>query len=97
MYGQVHANLVLYKVDRARGGALPTYRQIAIVEMEQFQVRIFGGDVVQKDPKFIAETADAEVYFHSTLQAATDDAQKEFKQSVDSGEWLPYDPVAHTP
>lgn len=97
MYGQVHINLVLYKVDRKRGGALPTYRQIAVVEMEQFQVRIFSGDVVQKDPKFIANSANAEVYFHPTLKAAVSDAESEFKQSVDSGEWLPYNPVTHTP
>jgi len=97
MYGQLHTNLVLYKVDHKHGGALPSYLQIAVVELDQFQVRIFRGEVVQKDPKVIASSTDAEVYFHSTLESAMDDAKSEFKQNVDGGEWLPYDPVTHTP
>jgi hypothetical protein len=87
MYGQVHANLVLYKRNPKPGHR---YRQIIVVELEQFQVRVLGGDVVQADPQFSAESQDAEVYFHSSLQSAVDDAEKEFKGSVEAG-WIPYD------
>jgi len=90
MNGQVHANHVLYKT----GAAVTEYRQILVVEVPgQFQVRIFGGTVVQLEPKFIAEGHDAEAYSHTTLKSALEDAEKEVWQSVDSGEWRPYHPA----
>jgi hypothetical protein len=67
------------------------YRQIVVVELEQFQVRVFGGDVIQSDPNFSADSQDAEVYFHPSLKSAVDDAEKEFLASVKAG-WVPYDP-----
>jgi hypothetical protein len=91
MYSEVHLNLVAYK--KQQPGSKPVFRQITVVEREQFEVRIFSGDVVQKDPKFIAETSDAEVYFHPSLQGAIKDAESEFQQSVSSGEWQPYHPT----
>ena len=91
MYGELHLNLVAYK--KQPSSSKPVYRQIAVVEAEQFEVRIFSGDVVQQDPKFIAESSDAEVYFHRTLQAAIKDAEAEFQQSISSGEWQAYNPI----
>ena len=91
MYSQVHLNLVAYKNQPP--GSKPVYRQIAVVEPEQFEVRIFEGEVVQKDPKFLAENSDAEVYFHQKLQDAVNDANSEFQQSVSTGEWQPYNPA----
>lgn len=91
MLGQVHSNRVLYK--KRPPGAKPSFRQIAVVELDQFHVRIFEGDVVQTNPKFIAESSDAEVYLHPTLKNALDDAETEFEQSVASGEWEPYNPA----
>ena len=89
MYSEVHENRVLYK-STAQPGNL--YRQIVVVEKEQFQVRVFEGEVVQTDPKFIAECSDAEVYFHTTLRAALDDVENEFRKSVAAG-WTPYVPA----
>ncbi len=86
MYNQVYDNLVLYK---KRPTPRHTYRQIVIVESQHFEVRIYEGDVVQSDPKFDATSSDAEVYFHSDLQSARDDPQKEFDASVEAG-WIPY-------
>jgi hypothetical protein len=86
MYSEVHVNRVLYKRNPEPGNR---YRQIAVVEKQQFEVRIFQGDVIQTEPKFVAEGSDAEVYFHGTLKDAVDDAEKEFKESVASG-WEPY-------
>ena len=91
MFGELHLNLVAYK--KQPSGSKPVYRQIAVVELEQFLVKIFVGEVVRQDPKFIAESSDAEVYFHQTLQEAINDAESEFQQSVSSGEWQPYDPT----
>jgi hypothetical protein len=53
-------------------------------------VKIFIGEVVRTDPKFIAETSGAEVYFHSTLKEAVADADSEFRQNLSSGDWEQY-------
>lgn len=90
MYDEVHANRVLYK-----GGPKPgnRYRQIVVVEKgtQQFELRVFEDDVVQTDPKFIAQSAAPEVYFHSTLNAALSDLEKRFQESVGAG-WEPFNP-----
>ena len=88
MYGQVHENRVLYK-DEAKPGN--RYRQIVVVELEQFDVRILEGDVIRSDPQFLASSESAELYPHSDLQAALKDAEEEFRRSVQNG-WIPYDP-----
>jgi hypothetical protein len=88
MYGQVHENRVLYKQE-----ANNRYRQIVVVEMRQFEVRIFEGDVIRRDPRFLANSASAEQYSHPNLSAALDDAEVEFRKSVEDG-WIPYDPFA---
>ena len=91
MGAEVHLNRVLYKIPPFAMKAL--YRQIAVVEQEQFQVRIFEGRVVQTNPKFIAERSNAEVRIHPTLKEALDDAEAEFKQSIANEKWEPYDPA----
>jgi hypothetical protein len=88
----VHASHVLYK--KQIPGTKPAYRQIAVVEEAgRFETRVFEGEVVQTDPKFIAESFGAEVYTHTTLKEAQTDADSEFNQSVASGEWEPYHPA----
>ena len=91
MLGEMHLNRVLYKMKPFASKAL--YRQIVVLEQEQFQVRIFEGRVVQTNPKFIAERSNAEVRIHPTLKEALDDAESEFKQSIASEKWEPYDPA----
>ncbi len=86
MYSQVHANRVLYRDDPQPG---QEFRQIVVVELEQFQVRIFEGTVIQLDPKFLVENPNAEYFLDSTLKEALADAEKEFAQSVADG-WKPY-------
>ncbi len=91
MYGEVHFNRVVYK--RQSPGSKPVYRQVAVVEGSNqflFLVKIFVGEVVQTDPKFIAECLDAEVYYHSTLHHAVHDAQADVQESISSGEWRLY-------
>ena len=98
MRGEVHLNRVLCKMPPFAVKAL--YRQIAVVEQEQFQVRTFEGRVVQTNPKFIAQKSNAEVHIHPTLKEALDDAESEFKQSIASEKWEPFDadfPRKHTP
>jgi hypothetical protein len=86
MYSEVHLNRVLYKPAPV---ASSRFRQIVVVEKEQFEVRIFEGAVVQLDPEFIANCSDAEVVFHPTLQSAREDVNKEFQDSISAG-WQPY-------
>jgi hypothetical protein len=88
MYKQVHSNVVLYRPQVQVGSR---YRQIVVVEKEQFELRIFEGEVAQLEPKFIADGTDAEVHFHSTVNDAQRDAEKEFQASVAEG-WEPYNP-----
>ena len=98
MRGEVHLNRVLYKRQPFAMKAI--YRQIAVVEQAQFEVRIFEARVVQTNPKLIAERSDAEVHIHPTLKEALDDAESEFKQSIASEKWEPFDadfPRKHTP
>jgi hypothetical protein len=86
MYGQIHENLVLY-CDRPIPGA--RFRQIVVVELEPFQVRILDGEVVQSDPHFSANNPDALFQLHPDLQSALADATREFDASVKAG-WTPY-------
>ena len=95
MLGEVHLNRVLYKMKPFASKAL--YRQIAVVEQDQFQVRIFEGRVVQTDPRIIAERSNAEVRLHTTLKAALDDAESEYRKSVASEKWEAYDPPSLQP
>jgi hypothetical protein len=90
MKQEIHANHVLYKSSAAK----IEYRQIVVVGISrQFQVRIFGGTVVQLEPRFMVKGNDAEAYLHTTLKSALDDAEKKFQQTVDGSEWHPYHPV----
>jgi hypothetical protein len=91
MLGDVHLNRVLWKIPPFAMKAL--YRQIAVVEQEQFQVRIFEGRVAQTNPKFIAERSNAEIHTHPTLKDALADADSRFKQSVANEQWEPYGPA----
>jgi hypothetical protein len=59
------------------------------VELTQFQVFIVEGDVIQPDPRFAANSDDAEVYAHPNLESAMADAKKEFDTSIQSG-WIRY-------
>ena len=92
MFGEVHFNRVLYK--KQPPGAKPVYRQIAVVETGQFEVRIFEGQVVQTNPKFIAESSDAEVFIRRALKQAIADAESEVQQSLASQEWELYNPAS---
>lgn len=89
MYGEIHANRVLYRKKPQPGHE---FRQIVVVETSRFQVRIFEGNVIQTDPKFLADNPTAEYYFHDNLKDALADAEKEFAQSMADG-WEPYNPA----
>jgi hypothetical protein len=86
MYSEVQANRVLYWNTP---GPSHQFRQIAVVENEQFEVRIFTGSVVETDPKFIAISSGVEVYFHPNLQAALADVENKFQESIAAG-WIPF-------
>lgn len=87
MYGEVHYNRVLYSGRQPRQGA--RFRQIVVVELEQYQVRVLDGEVIQMEPQFTANNPDALYQLHPDLQSALDDAQRELDSSVRAG-WTPY-------
>jgi hypothetical protein len=86
MYSQVHVNRALYKSGPTPGNR---YLNIVVVEKQQFEVRIFEGGVKKIDPKFVANSSEATVVFHPTLESAMADANKEFDDSIAAG-WQPY-------
>jgi|GEM_PF-5367696 len=88
MKGQPHRNIVLYKTEAMPGHK---YRQIVVIENEQYEVRIFEGDVISTEPEFLAHGSDAEIYFHTELSTALNDAQEENNRSLANG-WIPYSP-----
>lgn len=86
MYGQVHYNRVLYSGRPTQGAQ---FRQIVVVELERFEVRIFDGEVLQPEPKFSVSNSDAIYQTHPDLESALSDGQREFDASVKAG-WTPY-------
>ena len=92
MYSEIHRHLVLCK--NLPDWAQSCFRQIVVVEREQFEVRVFESDVVQLDLKFTDEAAGAEIQCHVSLPLAILNAESEYKQSVRNG-WRAYDPVVH--
>jgi len=86
MYGQIHANYVLYRDRPERGHR---YRQIVVHELDTFIV-IFGeGDVVQDGAAFAVSSPDAEAGIHGHLRDAMTEAGDIFNRSVTEG-WIPY-------
>lgn len=84
MYSQLHANYVLYLTEPTPGNR---YRQIAVVEKDKFELRIFEGVVTQIEPKFDVNSLDAEVHFYDDLNAAMAGAKTECQQSEAAG-WV---------
>ena len=86
MYSQVHGNRVFYKTEPKPGNR---YKQIVVVEKEKYELRIFEGEVLQKEPVFDVNNPDAEVYLHDELRTALADARKKSEQSIAEG-WIPH-------
>jgi hypothetical protein len=85
MFGHNHAIRVLYRIHPKPGHR---YRQLMVWENKQFEVHVFEGEVIRNDLAFVAQSDDAEVYFHPTLEDALDDLEQEYEQSVSAG-WVP--------
>jgi len=92
MHSEIHRHLVLYKdlPDSRRS----RFRQIVVVEREQFEVRIFESDILQLDREFTDDTSGAEIHLHAALPFAVLNAESEYKQSVRKG-WRAYYPAVH--
>jgi hypothetical protein len=86
MYGKVHQNRVFYRMSPQPGHR---YRQLVIVELESFYLKMFEGESIQTDPKFIAECSDAKIHMQPDLRAAIADLERECRDAIHEG-WLPY-------
>ena len=62
MYSEIHRHLVLCK--KLPDSTQSRFRQIVVVEREQFEVRVLEGDVVQLDLRFSDDVAGADVTSH---------------------------------
>jgi len=87
MYGQVHYSRALYKRNPEPGHR---YKQIAVIELAQFTLFLYEGDVLQSTEAFVSESTDALVQFHETQQEALTDAEGELRQSLQDG-WVLYE------
>ena len=65
------------------------YRQVAIVEDNGFQLRIFEGNVLLTEPQFQTEMDEAEITFYANVKQAALEAELEVVDSVRAG-WLLY-------
>jgi hypothetical protein len=63
--------------------------KIVVVELEQFQVRVLEGEVIQTEPQFTANNLGATGELHPGLQSALADADKEYTANVQAG-WTLY-------
>lgn len=90
MFLEIHRHLVLYK--RLPDSPTCRFRQILVVERDKFEVRVFDGEVFQKIPSIGDDVSGMEIQFHSSLDSAVLDAEKQFTQSVRTG-WRAFDPT----
>jgi len=88
MFGEIHYQRVVYQHAPQPGHR---YRQIAVVERNQFELYVYEGDVLSVEPWCSgSDTADVRAY--PTLQAAREEAEREYAQSLRDG-WQPYSPI----
>jgi hypothetical protein len=88
MYGQVQYNCALYQVEAQPGHR---YRQIAVVEREQFELYVYEGEVLQTEP-WSSSSDTGYVRFYPTVKAALEEAERERDQSLKDG-WKLYSPI----
>ena len=91
MHSEIHRHLVLCK--NLPGSPPFRFRQIVVVEREQFELRVFDSDTVRLDLEFTDGASGTDIQFHTTLPLAVLSAECEYKQSVRTG-WRAYDPMA---
>jgi hypothetical protein len=86
MFGEVHQNRVFYRINPQPGHR---YRQLVIVELESFHLKIIEGESIQTDPKLIAECSGAKTHIRPDLNTAVADLERECRHAIHEG-WLPY-------
>ncbi len=93
MFSELHRHLVLFK--RLPDSPTCRFRQILVVERDKFEVRVFESDVFQGTLAIGDDATGTQIQFHSSLDSAVLDAERQFKQSVRTG-WRAVDPtVSH--
>src|SRR5690349_20946225 len=89
MYAEIHRHLVMYK--KLSNSNKPLFRQIVVVERENYEVRVFESDVVQLDKNLILDGSSAEFQLYEDLVEAIENAENKYKQSVRQN-WRAFDP-----
>jgi hypothetical protein len=86
MTKRVLRNIVLYMETES---STRRYKQIGVLEGQNYEVRVFEGEVLQEDPQFLAGCSDAEVSFLPSLRAALQEAESLRDQMMKEG-WTLY-------
>ena len=80
MFGETHRHFVLFKAQLESANF--RYKQIVVIEREQFEVRVFETDGINPNPQF---TDDCQGEAYSDLTSAVLGAEKQYKMSVRTG------------
>lgn len=81
MFGETHRHFVLFKARSESGNF--RYKQIVVIEQEQFEVRVFETDSIDLNPSFTDGGLHHEAY--SDLTSAVLGAEKQYEMSVRTG------------
>ena len=81
MFGETHRHFVLFKARSESENF--RYKQIVVIEREQFEVRVFETDSINLNPQFTDDCLQSEAY--SDLTSAVLGAEKQYKMSVRTG------------
>ena len=81
MFGETHRHFVLFKAQSESPNL--RYRQIVVVEREQFEMRVFETDTMELKPRFTDGGLHGEAY--ADLTSAVLSAEERYKMSVRTG------------
>ena len=80
MFGETHRHFVLFKA-RSKSENF-RYKQIVVIEREQFEVRVFETDSIDLNPRF---TDGLQYDAYSDVTSAVLGAEEQYKMSVRTG------------
>ena len=83
MFPEIHRHFVLYK--RSGDGRTIVYRQIILIEWDQFELRVFDCEAMDLDPALHGHGELGEAQLYDDLALAILGAEKEYRLSVTRG------------
>lgn len=81
MFAEIHRHFLLCK--RGVNGGSMVYRQIILVERDQFELRVFDCETLELDPAVLGDIGELQLHDHLPLGILG--AEKEYRNSVRRG------------